>query len=592
MKSAVTMPESAPPFVLQMAPPTPHHPAAHAPPPQSEAHFTAMMFLAVPLGYLWGQVPAKSSMAGVPSRHLVSVLLGVAITGCLWGLNGLLSVLLPALLVHVVAAADPARARGWAWVLTFPALIACHKLRDSDRAWAAGDIDHTGALMILALKLVSLGSAWQEGASVDFETKEVKSSDTALRAAPTVVETLSFALMGPNNLVGPATEPRPFFDWASPPKTTAKTAPSVEGQWRYFGACLLRVAFWLGVHFAVGGMFPLDDMRDLTNFRLTRWAEARSAWRITLGWVPLGPLAPLVRLAGEVLRAIPPALLAKAPGQRSVQWLARFLQRCANANEFPVVMVSNFYKLMHGGGYVVLHVCSQFFAMWSLAEAAMVAAGVSRVAGKTARAAPSWGRFNNYDAVKLFTSTAPHRMAAHWNKGTNAFLRRHVYERTFLSSATGLPTAMSLIASLVVSAAWHGLSPGQWAFFLSLVLVFEAGKAIYRRQASLERIAAAAPAGGGDDDDDGPVDLRWTVRMLLDLVLSAGGRAEVLAWCCRWFNLLLVVLTVCQVGPLFHCGSWPHTATVGLDFYWAVQWLSLLTLLGAAILPAPKAGRK
>ncbi len=69
-----------------------------------------------------------------------------------------------------------------------------------------------------------------------------------------------------------------------------------------------------------------------------------------------------------------------------------------------------------------------------------------------------WDRIENINVSAYETSQSLRTSSQNWNKTTNLWLRRYVYDRA--------PASISLYFTYLVSAFWHGFYPGYYMFFL------------------------------------------------------------------------------------------------------------------------------
>jgi len=104
----------------------------------------------------------------------------------------------------------------------------------------------------------------------------------------------------------------------------------------------------------------------------------------------------------------------------------------------------------------------KYYFGWKVAEGAAVMSGLGyngtdKVSGKD-----KWDRVENIDVVGYETSQSLRDSASCWNKTTNLWLRRYVYER--------VRNGINLYATYFVSAFWHGFYPGYYMFFLSVAV--------------------------------------------------------------------------------------------------------------------------
>ena len=78
---------------------------------------------------------------------------------------------------------------------------------------------------------------------------------------------------------------------------------------------------------------------------------------------------------------------------------------------------------------------------------------------------------NNIDVLGVELGMSMRDYTNKWNKNTQSWLQRYVYERT----------NNSLTAVYMVSAFWHGFYPGYYLFFMSVPLGTEVQREMFRK---------------------------------------------------------------------------------------------------------------
>ncbi|KAI8870297.1 MBOAT-domain-containing protein [Ramicandelaber brevisporus] len=166
-------------------------------------------------------------------------------------------------------------------------------------------------------------------------------------------------------------------------------------------------------------------------------------------------------------------------------------------------------RLLHQWFCGLLHWMG-FYLVWSLAEGGCILAnlGFTGVERKTKK--PIW---EGVAVVRIYGVTFASNMRdlfVHWNIPTNTWLRYYVYERmsrssspssSALSSSTTTTNAKprqsinALIATFMVSAAWHGFYPGYYLSFGSFALAIWCMRLSrrYIRPLTVPSIPAAQP---------------------------------------------------------------------------------------------------
>mmetsp|Transcript_12712 Transcript_12712/g.23706 ORF Transcript_12712/g.23706 Transcript_12712/m.23706 type:complete len:343 (+) Transcript_12712:347-1375(+) len=109
------------------------------------------------------------------------------------------------------------------------------------------------------------------------------------------------------------------------------------------------------------------------------------------------------------------------------------------------------------GLYVNLE--GKYFGGWKLAEAALVATGLS-YSGK------DWERCIGIRCLPMWTSLTLKPMVDSWNISVTMWLRKYIYFRVI--SAYPKARALAQFATLMASAFWHGFYPAYYIFFINI----------------------------------------------------------------------------------------------------------------------------
>jgi lysophospholipid acyltransferase len=174
----------------------------------------------------------------------------------------------------------------------------------------------------------------------------------------------------------------------------------------------------------------------------------------------------------------PPYLPALA---RLVQGVLCFLAHTAIAGRFPAAAMLADPAFFAAGNkatqyaqvWVALlgHRLKYYFG-WKIAEGAAVMAGLGYNGVDKATGAHRWDRVENIAVWRYETSQSLRASSTNWNKTTNLWLRRYVYDRA--------PPAVSLYFTYLVSAFWHGFYPGYYIFFLSIAVCTNVHRSVRR----------------------------------------------------------------------------------------------------------------
>jgi len=307
----------------------------------------------------------------------------------------------------------------------------------SPRSGPQGKLDHTGLLMLVTLKVVSMCQNYSDGLALG--DKAAGEHPRAFSTRPSLLQALGFCTLMHNNLVGPHMEYKAYLDFCE--GTGAHAEAGAHGmRTRSKGA-------------AGAGDAP-DFKTRLARSRAWYFLATLARFVVFMGaYVHVGDLFPLRAMYGE------------GPG-------------AAAYAAYPI-----WRKTAHGVGFILCNTQTKYFAMWSLAELGMIAGGLSKWTG--ADGTTRWDLFSNFDFLKLNTASSARQMPSYWNVHTGHWLRYYSYERIFLDKG-GKPTTASLFGTQIVSALWHGLAPGYLWFFVTTALFFEAGKVLYKYSVAAE----------------------------------------------------------------------------------------------------------
>lgn len=104
----------------------------------------------------------------------------------------------------------------------------------------------------------------------------------------------------------------------------------------------------------------------------------------------------------------------------------------------------------------------KYYFGWKIAEGAACMSGLGYNGVDKVTGNEKWDRVENINVLKYETSQSLRQSSQEWNKTTNMWLRRYVYDRA--------PPSYNLYFTYLVSAFWHGFYPGYYLFFLSTSL--------------------------------------------------------------------------------------------------------------------------
>lgn len=138
-----------------------------------------------------------------------------------------------------------------------------------------------------------------------------------------------------------------------------------------------------------------------------------------------------------------------------------------NLHNPDIINASPWFKRLPVAWVTLFFVRQKYYFAWLMVEGSAVLSGF----GYTPKSQDKWGGANNVDIISFETAGNIQEGTRSWNKFTQAWLERYVYRRT-----NG-----SLAATYFVSAFWHGFYPGYYLFFMSVPLVTNFARELFRK---------------------------------------------------------------------------------------------------------------
>lgn len=185
--------------------------------------------------------------------------------------------------------------------------------------------------------------------------------------------------------------------------------------------------------------------------------------------VAIGPsfeYADYAAFANGSLTSPPPYL----PGlSRLCQGLFYFVAHSAIAMKLPCANLLRSKAYFETGNVMsrygimwmaLLGVRLKYYFGWKIAEGSACMSGLGYNGIDKASGQHRWDRVENINVKSYETSQSLRTSSQNWNKTTNLWLRRYVYDRA--------PVSVNLYFTYLVSAFWHGFYPGYYMFFLSV----------------------------------------------------------------------------------------------------------------------------
>ncbi|KAL6777134.1 LPT1 [Auxenochlorella protothecoides x Auxenochlorella symbiontica] len=172
----------------------------------SEMRFVVAFVLYVLVGV--GLRHVRSTKA----RHWYAVITGFLLIYYPFG-TGVLHALVPSSLIYLAMCAFPTHCGTLAWLIAFPYLIMNHVFQASGLSWKEGQLDFTGAQMVLTLKLVAIGVCYQDGRTHADKHDRPYRAAMRLDRLPSLLEYYSYCFASGNLLAGPFFEAKEYFDF-------------------------------------------------------------------------------------------------------------------------------------------------------------------------------------------------------------------------------------------------------------------------------------------------------------------------------------------------------------------------------------------
>ncbi|KAL4442125.1 hypothetical protein ABPG77_011386 [Micractinium sp. CCAP 211/92] len=209
----------------------------------SQLRFTLAFVASVVVGAILRHVPT------VKGRHIFSLASGFLLVYYPFG-NGSFHAVIPSLAVYICMRYFRRTSGTLAWLIAFPYLILAHVMQASGAAWKEGQLDFTGAQMVLTLRLIAVAVSYQDGAAPPEGLREY-AARKRLPELPSPLEFLSYLFAAGNLLAGPFFEARDFKDyverkgeWDEADPAKRIPSPLLPGLARFVKGCICAV-LWM-----------------------------------------------------------------------------------------------------------------------------------------------------------------------------------------------------------------------------------------------------------------------------------------------------------------------------------------------------------
>ncbi len=422
-----------------------HHASSSTGLPRGTILFSMALVLGLPLGMLFRLVskhthrPSSSFVFGgcAASRRTAMALIGGTTMSLMtFGTSTYHAfyVALPSVLL-LKACAKYGKRKGVGVVTflwSFGYLVWVHYDADSGSEWKRGNIDITGLLMVLTLKVTSSAMNFEDYGLDDAEKSSFMKRHE-LAEAPKTLEYLAWCMFPCTLVSGPTVEFKTFRMW-------------------------LREE----------GIFDPDSPRNkLTHY--TRWPRT---------WMVLT----IQRFIGAMICL---ALHLYLAGIVSLQ------EVMANGNEWEMMSLWEKLKTVYIVGAAGKY---KYYFVWMFADASSAACGlayngINAEKSVTGREGPEqWNGMTNIHPFGVDFANTFAEIPSHWNIRTGIWLRHYCYDRIhrFRVRTSGKKNRkagpVELLLTQLVSGIWHGLSAGYWMFFSSTALIIYSSRRTYKWQ--------------------------------------------------------------------------------------------------------------
>ena len=315
---------------------------------------------------------------------------------------------------------------------SFGYLVYIHYSADSGGEWKRGNIDITGLLMVLSLKLTSCAMNFEDYRLEDAE-KSPFMKKHELSEAPKTLEYLAWCMFPCTLVSGPTLEFKTFRMWLHEE-----------------------------------GIFDPNSPRN----KLTHNARWPRTWMVLT----------VQRFIGAMMCL---ALHLYLSGLVSLQDVF------ANGNEWEMMSLWEKLKTVYVAGAAGKY---KYYFVWMFADASAAACGlayngINAEKSITGREGPEeWNAMTNVHPFGVDFANTFAEIPSHWNIRTGIWLRHYCYDRIhrFRVRTSGnknrKPGLVELLLTQLVSGIWHGLSAGYWMFFSSTALIIYCARKTYKWQ--------------------------------------------------------------------------------------------------------------
>jgi len=395
--------------------------------------FTSVLFLGLPTGLLFrclfrGNKFMRALMAFVLGCVMSLMTFGESTKHCAY-------MAIPSLLLLHLS--EKTKFRSGVGLCTFlwsfGYLVYVHYTADSGGEWKKGNIDITGLLMVLTLKLTSCAMNYEDFHTLKIEEKSKFMIKHELEKVPDVLE---------------------YFAWCMFPCTLV-SGPTLEFK---------TFRMWLREE----DIFDPESPRN----KLTHYKRFPRDWQVLC----------VLRFIGAILCLAVHLYLASIVSLTDIFAKVGFWEQMSAWEKFKIVYISG-----TAGKY-------KYYFVWMFADSACAACGLSYAGintenSITGREGPEeWNAMTNVHPFGVDFANTFAEIPTNWNIRTGVWLRHYCYERIhrFMKRVSGNKNRkagfVELVLTQLVSGIWHGLYAGYWMFFSSSALIIYCARKTYKWQ--------------------------------------------------------------------------------------------------------------
>ncbi|XP_024995507.1 lysophospholipid acyltransferase 1-like [Cynara cardunculus var. scolymus] len=210
----------------------------------------------IPVSFFHRFVPGGST-----GKHLYAAFTGAVLSYLSFGLSSNMHFLVPMIISYGFMVFYRKRCGLITFLLAMGYLIGCHVYYMSGDAWKEGDIDATGALMVITLKVISCTINYNDGLLKEEDLRQTQKKNRLLKL-PSFIEYVGYCLCCGSHFAGPVYEMKDYLDWTEMKGIWMKSdrpSPSPLGG---TVKAILQAAFCMGAYIYLAPQYPLSRFTD------------------------------------------------------------------------------------------------------------------------------------------------------------------------------------------------------------------------------------------------------------------------------------------------------------------------------------------